>query len=117
MFAEWAEPPVETGRTPERLRLMTRSGSKPDPVEFQLMQTNTEPRAAKKKRPPPVTEQCNPEAELEHELQEHPDDASTKVDVGSDESMDASDPVSVVQPEHREPAPSSGFDEEDESQT
>ena len=73
---------------------------------------------AKKDRPPPVVEQCNPEPELEEKLQNHPQDKNTKVDVGSDESMDASDPPSVVQPEHGEPVPSSGFnDDDDDSRT
>ncbi len=69
----------------------------------------------KKRRPPPVVEQKNPEPELEEKLRNHPHDRDTKVDVGSDESMDASDPVSVVRPEDTEPAPSSGFDEDNES--
>jgi hypothetical protein len=34
---------------------------------------------------------------------------NAKADVGSDESMDASDPPSVQQPGKDEPAPSSGF--------
>lgn len=67
----------------------------------------------KKDRPPPVIEQCNPEPELEEKLREHPHDKDAKVDVGSDESMDASDPPSAVQPEHGEPAPSSGFPDEE----
>jgi hypothetical protein len=69
----------------------------------------------KKRRPPPVVEQKNPEPELEDKLREHPHDRDAKVDLGSDESMDASDPVSITLPEHKEPAPSSGFDEGDES--
>ena len=68
-----------------------------------------------KKRPPPVVEQKNPEHELEEKLRRNPDDCDAKVDVGSDESMDASDPSSVVQPESSEPVPSSGFDEEDDA--
>ena len=72
----------------------------------------------KKHRPPPVVEKGDPQTELEEEVREHPENESAKVDVGSDESMDASDPPSVVQPEHREPVPSSTFeDEEGESQT
>lgn len=69
----------------------------------------------KKRRPPPVIEQKNPEPELEEKLRKHPNDKDAKVDVGSDESMDASDPPSVVQPESDEPVPSSGFDEDRES--
>jgi hypothetical protein len=71
--------------------------------------------ATDKKRPPPVVEQKNPEPELEEKLRKHPHDRDAKVDLGSDESMDASDPPSVTQPEHNEPVPSSGF--EDESKT
>jgi hypothetical protein len=71
-------------------------------------------RKDKKHRPPPAVFSENPEEALEQELERHPYDASTKVDVGSDESMDASDPVSAVQPEHREPVPSSGFEDEEE---
>lgn len=63
---------------------------------------------------PPAVFSDDPEAELEEELREHPEDASTKVDVGSDESMDASDPPSVVRPGTGEPAPSSGSPEERE---
>jgi len=71
-----------------------------------------------KRRPPPVVEQRNPEPELEEKLRKDPHDCDTKVDVGSDESMDASDPPSVTQPEHSEPVPSSGFEEaEDESKS
>ena len=67
----------------------------------------------KKKRDlPPVVEQCKPDAELEEKLRSHPDDADAKADVGSDESMDASDPSSAVQPAHEEPAPSSDSPEE-----
>lgn len=52
-----------------------------------------------------------PSEELEEELAAHPEDADLKVDVGSDESMDASDPSSATQPGgpgHDEPVPSSG---------
>jgi hypothetical protein len=71
----------------------------------------------KKRRPPPVIEQKNPEPELEERLRKHPTDKDAKVDVGSDESMDASDPPSVVQPESNEPVPSSGFEKHRESKT
>ena len=53
-----------------------------------------------------------PEKELEQELNKHPKDLDKKVDVGSDESMDASDPSAAVQPgQTDEPVPSSGFPE------
>ena len=53
-----------------------------------------------------------PERELEQELKKHPHDLDKKVDVGSDESMDASDPSAAAQPgQSDEPVPSSGFPE------
>ncbi|MCL6678426.1 hypothetical protein LZ519_03725 [Sphingomonas sp. RG327] len=66
----------------------------------------------KKRQPPPAVQSAAPERELERKLRENPHDCDAKVDVGSDESMDASDPPSVVQPEHSEPVPSSTFDED-----
>jgi len=53
-----------------------------------------------------------PEHELEQELKKNPGNLDKKVDVGSDESMDASDPSAAVQPgQSDEPVPSSGFPE------
>jgi hypothetical protein len=64
-----------------------------------------------KPAPPPVIS-GEPEAELEKKLKRHPEDQDAKVDVGSDESMDASDPLSSSQPGQKdEPVPSSGFPE------
>ena len=61
--------------------------------------------------PKPVLS-ADPEIELEQQLKDHPDDADAKIDVGSDESMDASDPSAAAQPgSDKEPAPSSGFPE------
>jgi hypothetical protein len=50
-----------------------------------------------------------PDAELELKVKKHPYDEDAKVDLGSDESMDASDPISTTQPGTDKPAPSSGF--------
>ena len=51
-----------------------------------------------------------PERELERKLKLNPDDPDAKADVGSDESMDASDPPAAAQPgQCDEPVPSSGF--------
>ena len=50
-----------------------------------------------------------PDRDLELKLKRHPKDKSAKVDVGSDESMDASDPISTTQPGSSKPAPSSGY--------
>jgi hypothetical protein len=64
----------------------------------------------KKDRPPPAVHSAPPERDLERELKANPDDPNLKADVGSDESMDASDPLSAAQPGGSdEPAPSSGF--------
>ena len=61
---------------------------------------------------PPATVSAPPEQRLEQKLKANPDDADAKVDVGSDESMDASDPLAAVQPgQSDEPVPSSGFPE------
>ena len=61
--------------------------------------------------PPPVFS-APPERELERKLKRNPDDDDAKVDVGSDESMDASDPSAASQPGQNDKAvPSSGFPE------
>ena len=60
---------------------------------------------------PPATLSAEPERELELKLKKHPEDLDAKADVGSDESMDASDPSAATQPGGNEPAPSSGFPE------
>jgi hypothetical protein len=65
----------------------------------------------KKPELPPVISR-DPDAELERKLKRDPDDLDAKVDVGSDESMDASDPPAAAQPgQSDEPVPSSGFPE------
>jgi hypothetical protein len=59
---------------------------------------------------PPAVFSAPPERDLERKLKQRPDDEQLKVDVGSDESMDASDPPAAAQPGNsREPSPSSGF--------
>ena len=62
-------------------------------------------------RPPGPTISGDPDRELELKVKKHPEDDDAKVDLGSDESMDASDPISTTQPGTDEPAPSSGFPE------
>jgi hypothetical protein len=67
---------------------------------------------SKKEKAPPAVISAPPDRRLEQELKRNPNDANLKADVGSDESMDASDPSSVAQPGRSdEPAPSSGFPE------
>jgi hypothetical protein len=66
----------------------------------------------KQEPPPPPVISGDPAQELERKLKRNPDDQDAKVDVGSDESMDASDPPAAAQPGQRdEPVPSSGFPE------
>lgn len=52
---------------------------------------------------------------IRERLKRKPDDPDAKLDEGLDESMDASDPPAVTSPAaSKEPAPSSGYDEEAE---
>jgi len=67
---------------------------------------------SKKETTPPPVISAPPERELERKLKRNPDDLDAKADVGSDESMDASDPPAAAQPGcSDEPVPSSGFPE------
>ena len=61
---------------------------------------------------PAPTQQKPPERELELKLKKNPEDLDTKTDVGSDQSMDASDPIAATQPGGNEPVPSSTFPED-----
>ncbi|MEO6432709.1 MAG: hypothetical protein ABIO29_01865 [Sphingomicrobium sp.] len=64
------------------------------------------------KHVPPPTLSSAPEKELEQKLKRNPNDDDAKVDVGSDQSMDASDPPSSSHPGQKdEPVPSSSFPE------
>lgn len=66
-----------------------------------------------KDRPPPPVFSAPPEQDLERKLKRSPDDLDAKVDVGSDESMDASDPTAAAQPGRSDdPVPSSGYPDE-----
>jgi hypothetical protein len=59
---------------------------------------------------PPAVHSADPDQDLEQQLKRHPHDLDKKADVGSDESMDASDPPAAAQPgQSDEPVPSSGF--------
>ena len=62
-----------------------------------------------RERIPPAASD-DPDAELERKLKRNPKDLDAKADVGSDESMDASDPPAATQPgQSDDPVPSSGF--------
>jgi hypothetical protein len=61
-------------------------------------------------RPPAPVISAPPERELERKLKRNPEDLDAKADIGSDQSMDASDPPAAVQPGRTDdPVPSSGF--------
>jgi hypothetical protein len=76
--------------------------------------TDQKKREDKGKVPSP-TLSGEPDRSIELKVKKHPDDEDAKVDLGSDESMDASDPSSAAQPgTSNEPAPSSGFPEKPE---
>jgi len=63
----------------------------------------------KKERIPPASS-GEPNRNFERKLKRNPNDLDAKADVGSDESMDASDPTAAAQPgQNDEPVPSSGF--------
>lgn len=66
-----------------------------------------------KSPPPPPVQQKPPERELELKLKKNPQDLDSKADVGSDQSMDASDPSAATQPGGNEPVPSSTFPEKE----
>ncbi|MES2904367.1 MAG: hypothetical protein V4696_09305 [Pseudomonadota bacterium] len=61
---------------------------------------------------PAATQQGAPDRELELKLKRNPQDLDSKTDVGSDQSMDASDPIASTQPGNGDPVPSSGFPDE-----
>ena len=66
---------------------------------------------------PPAILSGDPEQELEQTLRRNPEDPDAKIDVGSDQSMDASDPPSSSQPgQSDKPVPSSSFPEKTEGQ-
>ena len=73
---------------------------------------NDDDRTGTQPAPREATQQRAPERELELKLKKNPRDDSAKVDVGSDESMDASDPVAATAPGGNEPVPSSTFPED-----
>jgi hypothetical protein len=61
---------------------------------------------------PPAVHSGAPDKEMEQDLKRHPHDLDKKADVGSDQSMDASDPPAAAQPgQNDDPVPSSSFPE------
>jgi hypothetical protein len=64
----------------------------------------------------PTQGDAGADASIAQRLKQNPQDKDARVDEGSDESMDASDPISAVQPGRgNDPAPSSGYDAEAEA--
>jgi hypothetical protein len=77
-----------------------------------MSRQESSPVSKDKSPPPPPVISLDPERELERKLKRNPDDQDAKVDVGSDESMDASDPTAAAQPgQSDDPVPSSTFPE------
>ena len=62
-----------------------------------------------KREDPSPTMSRAPDQELELNLKRNPGDKQAQVDVGSDGSMDASDPPSACQPGGNDPVPSNDF--------
>lgn len=61
---------------------------------------------------PEPTQSADPNRDLEIKVRKEPHNEDAKADLGSDESMDASDPSAAAQPGNSsEPVPSSGFPE------
>ena len=56
-------------------------------------------------------QQAGQDRSLRQRIRDNPEDFDAKIDVGSDESMDASDPPSTSVPGRDQPMPSSGFPE------
>ena len=71
--------------------------------------TNKEERRGRKV--PNATMSGEPRRGLELALKKNPGDKQAQVDVGSDGSMDASDPPSACQPGGNDPVPSNDFPE------
>lgn len=64
--------------------------------------------------PKPPQAPAAPNRDFEIQVKKHPEDKDAQVDLGSDESMDASDPSAAAQPgTTNDPVPSSGFPEKD----
>ena len=61
------------------------------------------------------TQDAGQDRAIRERLKRDPENPDAKLDEGLDESMDASDPPAVTSPSaSKEPAPSSGYDEEAE---
>ncbi len=60
-------------------------------------------------------QEAGQDKDIAERLEANPEDQEAQLDAGLDESMDASDPPSSTQPVHNnEPAPSSGYNAEEE---
>ena len=71
------------------------------------------PNAGNQERDP--RQDAGQDRSIEKRLRKNPDSLDAQLDNGLDETMDASDPVSVTQPGvSLDPAPSTGFDAEAE---
>lgn len=64
----------------------------------------------------PPSQDAGRDESIAKRLDKHPESKDAQLDAGLDESMDASDPPSSTQPARADPAPSSGYNEEQERQ-
>lgn len=69
------------------------------------------PSADDKAGDPPARGDAGADRSISERLRRDPGSDDAKLDRGSDESMDASDPPSVTAPGHEGPADSSGYEE------
>jgi hypothetical protein len=114
-LAEARQPPVETERQIYSVIAGTAApvARSPDETIRRKESEVSQETKDQKEQVPPAVISAPPEKELEREVQKNPGDSDAKADLGSDESMDASDPSSATQPGcDDEPVPSSGFPEE-----
>lgn len=80
----------------------------PDAEHLQLSPAGNKPFADPR-------QQAGQDAEIDERLQDDPMDVDAQLDNGLDETMDGSDPVSVIQPGvGSDPVPSSGYNEDEE---
>src|SRR5262245_6001189 len=91
---------------PERAQAALVLEVKPNLGITAMTDEKTDQKKRDEKPPAPVLSGA-PDRALELKVKKHPEDEDAKVDLGSDESMDASDPISTTQPGSSEPAPSS----------
>lgn len=69
----------------------------------------TNEKQGRRRHDPAASMSGEPGRDFELQVKKNPRDKQAQVDLGSDESMDASDPLSACQPGDNDPAPSNDF--------